>query len=53
MKPHHRIFFIQFAVALSVGAFLSRLPDIQLKFSLSEGELGLLLAIMSLGFSAG
>ncbi|PDS39476.1 MFS transporter [Rhizobium anhuiense] len=53
MKPHHRIFFIQFAVALSVGAFLSRLPDIQLKFSLSEGELGLLLAIMSLGVLCG
>ncbi|PDT29966.1 MFS transporter [Rhizobium sp. L9] len=53
MKPHHRIFFIQFAVALSVGAFLSRLPDLQRKFGLTEGELGLLLAIMSLGVLCG
>ncbi|MGG7581297.1 MFS transporter [Rhizobium sp. Nf11,1] len=53
MKPHHRIFFIQFAVALSVGAFLSRLPDLQRKFGLTEGELGLLLAIMSLGVLSG
>ncbi|RFB93631.1 MFS transporter [Rhizobium leguminosarum bv. trifolii] len=53
MKPHHRIFFIQFAVALSVGAFLSRLPDLQRKFSLAEGELGLLLAVLSLGVLCG
>ncbi|MBX4872553.1 MFS transporter [Rhizobium bangladeshense] len=53
MKPHHRIFFIQFAVALSVGAFLSRLPDLQRKFGLTEGELGLLLAVMSLGVLCG
>lgn len=53
MKPHHRIFFIQFAVALSLGAFVSRLPDLQLKFSLTEGELGLLLAVMSSGVLCG
>ncbi|OWV86552.1 MFS transporter [Rhizobium sp. N122] len=53
MKPHHRIFFIQFAVALSVGAFLSRLPDLQRKFNLAEGELGLLLAVLSLGVLCG
>ncbi|RWX31251.1 MFS transporter [Rhizobium leguminosarum] len=53
MKPHHRIFFIQFAVALSLGAFVSRLPDLQLKFSLTEGELGLLLAVMSSGVRCG
>ncbi|RFB91441.1 MFS transporter [Rhizobium leguminosarum bv. trifolii] len=53
MKPHHRIFFIQFAVALSVGAFLSRLPDLQRKFGLAEGELGLLLAVLSLGVLCG
>jgi hypothetical protein len=51
MKPHHRIFFIQFAVAvaLALGALVSRLADLQLKFHLTEGELGLLLAIMSSG----
>ncbi|MBB4189979.1 MFS family permease [Rhizobium aethiopicum] len=53
MKPHHRIFFIQFAVALCVGAFLSRLPDLQRKFGLTEGELGLLLAVMSSGVLCG
>jgi MFS family permease len=53
MKPHHRIFFIQFAVALSLGAFVSRLPDLQLKFSLTEGELGLLLAVLSSGVLCG
>lgn len=53
MKPHHRIFFIQFAVALSLGAFVSRLPDLQVKFSLTEGELGLLLAVLSSGVLCG
>ncbi|MDR9771638.1 MFS transporter [Rhizobium hidalgonense] len=53
MKPHHRIFFIQFAVAVSLGAFLSRLPDLQRKFGLAEGELGLLLAVLSLGVLCG
>ncbi len=49
MKPHQRIFFIQFAVAFSLGAFVSRLPDLQRAFGLTEGELGLLLAVMSAG----
>jgi len=49
MKPHHRILFLQFALALSMGALLSRLPDLQLKFGLTEGELGLLLVAMSAG----
>ncbi|OWV77600.1 MFS transporter [Rhizobium sp. R634] len=49
MKPHYRIFFIQFAVAVSLGALLSRLPDLQVKFGLSEGELGVLLVAMSSG----
>jgi MFS family permease len=53
MKPHHRIFFTQFAVALSLGALVSRLPDLQFKFSLSEGQLGLLLAVMSSGVLCG
>ncbi|GLQ55534.1 hypothetical protein GCM10010862_27930 [Devosia nitrariae] len=49
MKPHHRIFFIQFALAFSMGALLARLPDLQLKFDLTEGQLGLLLVTMSFG----
>ena len=37
MKPHHRIYFLQFVFALSMGALLSRLPDLQVKFGLTEG----------------
>jgi MFS family permease len=53
MKPHHRLFFIQFAFALSMGAFLTRLPDLQLEFGLTEGQLGLLLVTMSFGVLCG
>lgn len=53
MKQHHRIFFIQFAVAFSLGALVARLPDIQLKFSLTKAELGLLLAVLSTGVLCG
>lgn len=38
MKPHQRIFAIQFALAFSMGALLARLPDLQVKFGLTEGE---------------
>lgn len=53
MKPHQRIFFIQFAVATSLGALVSRFPDLQRKFDLTEGELGLLLVSLSTGVLAG
>jgi MFS family permease len=53
MKAHHRIFFIQFAVATSLGALISRLPDIQRKFELTEGQLGLLLISLSTGVLVG
>jgi len=53
MRPHHRIFFIQFAVAFMLGALVSRLPDLQHQFELSEGQLGLLLASMSTGVLLG
>ncbi|NTE84962.1 MFS transporter [Agrobacterium tumefaciens] len=49
MKPHHRIFGIQFVFALSIGALLARLPDLQQNFSLTEGQLSFLLVAMSLG----
>jgi MFS family permease len=49
MKPHHRIFGIQFVFALSIGALLARLPDLQQKFALTESQLSLLLVAMSLG----
>lgn len=53
MKPHHRIYFIQFAVATSLGALTSRIPDLQRKFELTESELGLLLISLSTGVLIG
>ena len=53
MKPHHRIFFLQFALALTLGGLLSRLPDLQVKFALTEGQLGVMLITMSLGVLCG
>jgi MFS family permease len=53
MKPHHRVYGIFFIFALSMGALLSRLPDLQLKLGLTEGQLGLLLLTMSVGALTG
>jgi len=53
MKPHQRIYLLQFIFALSMGALLARLPDLQVQFALSEGQLGLLLITMSCGVLAG
>ena len=49
MKPHHRMFAVFFIFALSMGALLSRLPDLQEQLGLTEGELGLTLIFMSVG----
>ncbi len=49
MKQHHRVYGIFFIFALTMGALLSRLPDLQEQFGLTEGELGLLLLTMSVG----
>ena len=49
MQPHHRMFGVFFIFALSMGALLSRLPDLQHQFGLTEGELGLTLIFMSIG----
>src|SRR5690349_8485658 len=53
MKPHHRIFGVFFVFSMTMGTLLSRLPDLQLRLGLTEGELGLLLLTMSLGALAG
>lgn len=53
MKPHHRVFGIFFIFALSMGAFLSRLPDLQRQLSLTESGLGLLLLVISVGALTG
>ena len=37
MLPHQRVYGIFFIFALSMGALLSRLPDLQLKLGLTEG----------------
>ena len=49
MKPHHRIYSIFFIFALTMGALMSRLPDLQRSLDLTEGELGLMLIAMSVG----
>jgi MFS family permease len=49
MQPHHRMFGVFFIFALSMGALLSRLPDLQRSLDLSEGQLGLTLIAMSFG----
>ena len=49
MRMHHRIYGIFFIFALSMGALLSRLPDLQEKPGLTEGQVGLLLLTMSVG----
>lgn len=53
LKPHHRIFGVFFIFALSMGALLSRLPDLQVSLGLTEGQLGLTLITMSIGALVG
>ena len=47
MKPHHRMFAVFFIFALSMGALLSRLPDLQRPLSVTDGALGLTRVFMS------
>ena len=49
LKPHQRVYGIFFVFALSMGALLSRLPDLQRSLKLTEGQLGLTLIAMSIG----
>ena len=53
MRPHYRIFGVFFIFALSMGALLSRLPDLQRQFHLTEGQLGMTLIAMSCGALVG
>ncbi|MBN9308853.1 MAG: MFS transporter [Devosia sp.] len=53
MKPHQRVYGIFFVFSLSMGALLSRLPDLQKSLHLSEGQLGLILIAMSVGALCG
>jgi MFS family permease len=49
MKPHHRIYGIFFIFAIAMGSMLARLPDLQVQFDLTQGELGLTLIAASVG----
>jgi MFS family permease len=49
VQPHHRMYGVFFIFALSMGALLSRLPDLQRELGLTEGQLGLTLIAMSFG----
>lgn len=53
MLPHQRVYFLQFVFALAMGALLSRLPDLQTEFALTEGQVGLLFITMSCGVLVG
>jgi MFS family permease len=49
IKPHYRVFACFFLFAFALGALLGRLPDIQTKLALTEGQLGLTLIGMAAG----
>ncbi len=49
IKPHYRVFACFFLFALTLGALLGRLPDIQRNLDLTEGQLGLMLIGMAIG----
>jgi len=53
LKPHQRIYGVFFVFSLSMGALLSRLPDLQHSLKLTEGQLGLVLIAMSVGALCG
>ena len=49
IEAQHRIYAAFFFFAVSTGALMARLPDIQTQLGLSEGQLGLTMIGMSLG----
>jgi MFS family permease len=49
IAPQHRIYASFFFFAVTTGALMARLPDIQTQLELSEGQLGLTMIGMSLG----
>jgi MFS family permease len=49
IAPQHRIYACFFLFALTTGALMSRLPDIQTALDVSKGQLGLTMIGMSLG----
>ena len=49
IRPQYRIYACFFGFALALGAFLSRLPDLQRQLELTESQLGLLLLSFAIG----
>jgi MFS family permease len=49
IAPQHRIYACFFFFAVTTGALMARLPDIQTHLGLSEGQLGLTMIGMSIG----
>src|SRR5690606_18195524 len=49
IAPQHRIYACFFSFALSTGALMARLPDIQTQLAVSEGQLGLTMIGMAIG----
>jgi MFS family permease len=49
IEPQYRIYACFFSFALSTGALMARLPDIQTNLGVSEGQLGLTMIGMAIG----
>jgi MFS family permease len=49
IQPQYRIYACFFLFALTAGAMMSRLPDLQEHLQVTQGELGLTLIAMSIG----
>lgn len=49
IAPQHRIYACFFLFAFSLGALLSRLPDLQVQLNVSHSQLGLTIIGMSIG----
>jgi MFS family permease len=49
IAPQHRIYACFFFFAVTTGALMARLPDIQTHFGISEGQLGLTMIGMAIG----
>ncbi len=49
IAPHHRIYTCFFLFAISLGALLARMPDLQVALGVNKSELGLTLIGMAIG----
>jgi MFS family permease len=49
IAPHHRVYTCFFLYAVSIGALLARMPDLQAELHVNKSELGLTLIGMAIG----